>query len=151
VTDVLDAETAVEVIAGRRRGQGFATDVRARKAVEDRGMAVVRAALETDGWDVEDVSRSRSYDFHCTRGSDEQRVEVKGSVGGPDEVIVTPNEVKNARDHEVWLGIVSGIILDWDADGAVLARAGTLLWHRPWSPADEDLVPLGYKWVAPRS
>lgn len=150
VDEVLDATRTVEVIAGRRRGQGFATDAKARKAVEERSMAVVRAALEADGWHVEDVSTKRSYDFHCTLGKDEQRIEVKGSVGGAEEVIVTPKEVEHARDRgDVWLGIVSGIVLDRDADGTLSARGGTLLWHRPWAVDDGELVPLGFKWIAP--
>jgi hypothetical protein len=150
VDESREAEVAVETLAGRRRGQGFATDAKVRKAVEDRAMAVVLEALEAENWVLEDVSTRRSYDFHCTRGTEEQRVEVKGSTGGAEEVIVTPNEVEHARARgDVWLGIVSGILLDRDADGTLSARGGTLSWHRPWVVDDGELVPLGYKWVAP--
>lgn len=142
-----EATAAIGTIAGRRRGQSFASDTVSKMAVEDRGMAVARLALEAEGWSVQDVSRDRSYDFHCRRGNDELRVEVKGTRGGATEILVTANEVQHAREHgTVALAIVSGITINRGADGRPDAGGGELTWHRPWSVDHGTLVPLAYSW-----
>jgi Domain of unknown function (DUF3883) len=146
---VAEAEAAINMIAGVRRGQGFATDSTAKKAVEDRAMDMVRVALEADGWTVKDVSRHESYDYHCRRGDDELRVEVKGSRSTPGQILVTANEARHALEHgDVALAIVGSIKLRRDA-GTPLAVGGVITWLRPWAIGQGTLVPLAYSWRVP--
>jgi hypothetical protein len=146
---IREAVAAVEAIAGRRRGQGFATDVRAKIATEERAMLVARLALTSEGWPtVEDVSRRESYDFRCQRSGEERRVEVKGSTRDEGRIFVTPKEVAHARERgDVWLAVVSGIVLDREADGSLTARGGDLTWYRPWTIDEGVLMEIGYEWV----
>lgn len=147
-----DAVEAIKAIASRRLGQGFATDSASRKAVEDHAMDAARRALEAEGWSVEDVSRDRSYDFHCQRNGDELRVEVKGTRSDSGEILVTANEVQHAREHSaVALAIVSGIRVRRGTDGKPIAEGGALRWHRPWSVDQGQLVPLAYSWAPARN
>lgn len=149
---VRDALGAVNTIAGRRRGQGFASDTASKTAVEVHAMDAIRRALEDEGWNVEDVSRRRSYDFHCQRDGDELRVEVKGTRGGPETILVTANEVEHAREHgAVALAIVSAISLRVGSDGTPVAEGGTITWFRPWLVDQGILLPLAYSWRAPGS
>lgn len=151
VDGLRDAVATIDGMAGRR-GQGFASDSRARKAVELRAMAVVRSELEAEGWVVADVSRSESYDFHCRRRDEELRVEVKGTRGGAGEILVTANEVKHAREHKehVALAVVSAISVRWEPKGPT-AAGGTTTWHRPWAVDLGGLVPLAFSWRPPAS
>jgi hypothetical protein len=106
--------------------------------------------LEAEGWNVEDVSRDRSYDFDCERDGVNLRVEVKGTRGSSDEILVTANEVRHAREHGgVALAIVSGIKVRRDGQGKPVADGGTLMWIRPWSIDQGTLVPLAYSWRVP--
>jgi hypothetical protein len=148
--EIAEAEAAVEVVAGRRRGQGFATSAAERAALEHRGMVAVREALAADGWvEIVDVSTRRSYDLHCRRPGEELRVEVKATRRSDEEVLVTRNEVIHARTHAVHLAVVSGVRVEVDEHGAVTATGGIITWHRPWHPSDADLTALAYRWRRP--
>lgn len=80
-------------------GQGFKLDPKARKAIEDRSMNAAIRFYRTKGFDVEDVSRTKSYDLMCKKNSRTIFVEVKGSQHILDKIILTPNEVKLAKKN----------------------------------------------------
>jgi hypothetical protein len=145
--DVVAAEDAAAVLGGRRGGQGYATDSVALKAVEDHAMLVVRAKLEADLWvEITDVSASESYDFRCRRPGEELRVEVKGTRGSEEVVIVTSNEVVHARSGvRVAIGIVTDIDLN-RIGGVPQPRGGKLHWHEPWDIDAGALEPTQYRW-----
>jgi Domain of unknown function (DUF3883) len=63
-------------------------------------MDVARERLEADGWSVENVSADRSYDLHCKGDGRELRVEVNGTMGAGASILLTPNEVRHASEHE---------------------------------------------------
>jgi hypothetical protein len=147
------AVETVEVVArpGRvGRGQGRGLSGPERKAVELRAMEVVARVLALDHWSVEDVSRQRSYDLHCTRGEEELRVEVKGTTGAGERILLTRNEVSHANEHEggVALFVVSRIDLDRDARPP-RATGGQLRRLEPWALSAGTLEPVGYEWVLP--
>lgn len=149
--DLAEAAVAVDTVAGRWRGQGFATSAEDRRLIEKWGMTLVQVALLEEGWPtVEDVSRFRNFDLLCLRPERELRVEVKATRGGDDHVLVTRGEVLHARRHVVDLAIVSGIRLATDDGRQVIAMGGQITWHRPWVPTDDDLTALAYTWDATR-
>jgi MrcB-like, N-terminal domain/Domain of unknown function (DUF3883) len=139
---------AVDTSATReRRGQRRVADLRVRKAIEDRAMAVVmRYFADEGGWTVEDVSRFRPYDLVCRREDDgaEIHVEVKGTTTSGEQILLTRNEVAHARDfsHPV-LAIVSEINLSDEGEG-VGASGGRLSLHNPWVIDDAALVPTQF-------
>jgi hypothetical protein len=147
-------EEAVAQAAGktarRGRGQGFQVDQVVKVAVESCAM---RAATEFYGedWDVEDVHGNQSYDLICRRGGEVKHVEVKGTTADGTEVILTPNEVRHAREHpDAALFILSNIIVERSQDGTVTAAGGEKHVYDPWPIDDGTLVPLGFRYLVPR-
>ena len=133
---------------GRAQGRGLTGPE--RRAVELRAMEVARQRLEEDGWSVEDVSANDCYDLRCHSGEQELRVEVKGTTGAGASVLLTPNEVRHAGQHEadMALFVVSEIELDRAATPPV-TRGGLLRILDPWDLGAGVLSPVGYEWVLP--
>jgi hypothetical protein len=147
--EVLEAIDDTKVAAGKRpSGQGIRASAAERQAIERRAVEVASAQLEAQGWRVEDVGLYRAYDLHCTRRTEELRVEVKGTTGDGSSVLLTPGEVSHARDNSnLSLMVVSGIQLESDEAGAVVAKGGTLKTLTPWAiDADGTLKPTGYEY-----
>jgi Domain of unknown function (DUF3883) len=140
---------AIRLAAGKKpRGQGRRLDAAERQAIELRAMAVTRLHFETEGWDIEDVSSSRSYDFHGVRGADQLRIEVKGTTGDGTLVLLTPGEVRHARENapEMVLSVVAGIELQRWA-GELSAVGGELELVTPWDiDAHGELRPTGFEY-----
>ena len=144
------AEEAVNDAAGkvarRGRGQGFQLDQEMKVAVESLAM---NAATESysKAWDVEDVHGSRSYDLICRRGGEVKHVEVKGTTTDGAEVILTPNEVKHAREYpSTALFVLSNITVERAQDGTVTATGGARHFYDPWRLDDGTLTPLGFRY-----
>ncbi|MFE4533490.1 protein NO VEIN domain-containing protein [Streptomyces scopuliridis] len=132
----------------RRRGSGFISDPKKRKAIELHAEDMAVAHYEQLGWTVERLGKP--YDLHCTRAGEERRVEVKGTTGAATSVDLTINEVEHARipEHTVDLYVVSDIKVDVrSADYAT--SEGRVLHLRDWSPAEEDLRPRSFEYRLP--
>jgi hypothetical protein len=141
------AELAIEEgTPGGRRGQGFLRSAAARRAVENRAMAVAYELLEREGWQAEDVSTRRCYDFHCTRGADTLFVEVKGTTGTGEEIHLTAGEVAFAVRNRpaIMLIVVAGVTLK-EHDGEAIATGGKFFCLHGWAPAPGDLDPISYQ------
>ena len=95
-------EEAVNKAAGKvarpGRGQGFQLDQEVKVAVEALAMNVA-TEFYSKAWDVEDVHGTQSYDLICRRGGEVKHVEVKGTTTDGAEVILTPNQVRHAREY----------------------------------------------------
>jgi hypothetical protein len=106
---LLDSEAGpsgdrLELIAdleNRKQARGRGRTARQNRAVELQGMRLATHEYERDGWKVEDVSATCSYDLLCTkRGEPDLYVEVKGSAEAQIAgVVLTRNEVALARRH----------------------------------------------------
>jgi Domain of unknown function (DUF3883) len=153
--DVTTEEVAVPDVEIVRRdrelaslAQGFGLSPPERHAVETHAMALARAHLEKLRWDVDDVRSTRSYDFECTRGSEELIVEVKGTISTGKQIFITRNEVdiQRARHPNNALIVVHSINLtrssaDPKADG------GELLMYCPWTIEEDRLRPLTFQYA----
>lgn len=154
--DVKEARDRMEAIANPRRrggGQGRGLSAEKRRAVELRAMAVVEDLLIADGWTVKDVALEyRGYDVHAERGSEERHVEVKGTTGLGDSVLLTKGEVRHADEHgkHAALAIVREIKLVRKGD-AWEGVGGKCRTFAPWKLATGALEPVGFEWVAPPS
>lgn len=127
--------------------QGYELSPKRRKAVESHAMK--RAAKAYPG--AEDTSKTKSFDLRAHDGTTEVRIEVKGTLGTGEQVILTTNEIQNARG-DGWrtdLFIVSGIKLE-ERDGQFIASGGRTRVIRGWRPLDEDLTPTQYRYKVPR-
>jgi hypothetical protein len=62
-------------------------------------MVLAKNHFRNLGFHVEDHSRTKPYDLHCTKGTSILYVEVKGTRSLGDEIQLTPNEVEHTRIH----------------------------------------------------
>ncbi|MEU8717973.1 DUF3883 domain-containing protein [Streptomyces sp. NPDC048663] len=134
--------------AGRRRGAGYISDPKKRKAIEEHAEQLATAHYQSHGWTVEKLGKP--YDLRCTRGAEERHVEVKGTTGAPTSVELTINEVLHARDtkNTVDLYVVSDIRVDTRTD-PYTATGDNVTHYHDWEPAEEDLRPRKYEYRLP--
>lgn len=147
--EVAEATEAIADLAGRRRGQGCQPPAENRQAVERYAVDRACEYYGALGWNVADVGGAEPYDLRCRRGDTELHVEVKGTTGDGSAVLLTPNEVKHAREQypDVALVIVSGISLTHGARGS----HADLRVIEPWRINDGELAPVGYRYGVPFS
>ncbi|MCL4552052.1 MAG: DUF3883 domain-containing protein [Candidatus Marsarchaeota archaeon] len=121
-------------------GQGFVVDSDLRRAIEGHAMMVATAHFEGAGYRVDDHHARHSYDLLITRNGHRRYVEVKGTRTDGETVIVTPSEVRFARENDTVLFILRGV----GVDGSDRVSGGTALIVDPWTPSDNRLTPTGY-------
>jgi hypothetical protein len=99
---------------------------------------------------ADDTSRTESYDLRMHADGTEIRVEVKGTLGAGDCILLTANEVANAMgsDWRTDLFVVSNIQLT-EQDGEFIASGGSARIIRGWIPSAEDLTPTQYRYKIP--
>jgi hypothetical protein len=137
----------VRTAAGKSSGggQGYGLTAAERKAVEIQAMSVAKQHLKGLGWSVQDVSADRPYDFLCRRKGEELIVEVKGTTGGGEKILITHGEVVAQRNHypNNALIVVHSIKLEKGLSEPQVS-GGTLLLICPWQLEDTALTPLAY-------
>jgi MrcB-like, N-terminal domain/Domain of unknown function (DUF3883) len=117
---------SVLVASADQSGQACVLDTKLRKAIEDHSMAVARALYNESVWQIDDVSRYRSYDLHLCRKADgyEIHVEVKGTASAGVEVFLTKEEVKHAKSYASTVLVNVHDIQVQYQDGTVVCRGG---------------------------
>jgi len=134
----------------RASGQGYGLTSAERRAVERHAQTMAEEYFLREGYEVEDVSRTRSYDLHCKRDDDELRVEVKGTTGDGASVFLTRNEVEHARKFagRVAFFLVRNICLD-RSGAEPAARGGEVILMHPWEIDHGTLTPLQFEYRLP--
>jgi len=119
---------------------GFLLSASARKAIEERGMALAEEHFVRAGYKVERLGKP--YDLHCRRGNVSLLVEVKATQGEAVEIILTRNEVElsKARSAQMALAIITNIHLKNGNEAA----GGEIRVIQPWRVRDELLRPIAY-------
>ena len=132
----------------RTKSQRWQVDPHKRKLVEDHAQALLERRFRHKGWKVADTRRGNPFDAVATKGKKTRYLEAKGTERDDASILVTPREVRYARDHlgECVIGIVSGI--RFQPDGALDPSSGTLATHN-WDPDGGVLKPAGYTWAPP--
>jgi hypothetical protein len=151
--EVRDARGKLGDIASPRRGrrQGRGMSAEKRRAVELRAMFVVESLLQADGWTASDVATEfRGYDIHAKRGVEERHIEVKGTTGYGDSVLLTRGEVRHAEEHHslTVLAVVREIQLVQSA-GSWIGVGGKCRMFNPWRLGAGVLEPIGFEWMTP--
>lgn len=127
---------------------GFCADPILKKAIEIRAVRQAIAYYAASGFSVEDVGARESYDLRVIRGDEIRHVEVKGSQGHVQKVILTRNEVTHANDFDrTDLVVVADIRWERRLDGSISTEDGVMSVHPDWRPSPENLKPLSYEYV----
>lgn len=135
--------------ASGKNGQGFGLSQTERKQVELRAMRVARELYESNGWKVVDTSGSHPYDLLATLEGLQRFIEVKGTVGEGNSIILTHGEVKHVRQHrrDSALVVVSRIVLT-DSEGGCVASGGEIrIQADPWVIDELRLEPTEYRYA----
>lgn len=128
----------------RTRGQGFGSTKRERDLVEAHAMRMAIQYFERSHYEVHDVHSGNPYDLVCYRRGEVLYVEVKGTTGPGESVIVTHGEVVFARRMETALFVVSNI----EIHGSTTSGGDTQCVN-PWKPAASRLHPVQYRHIMP--
>ena len=102
-----------------------------------------------NGYEVEDCSglRNIGYDYKCIKGDEVIEVEVKGTQTKGDSVMLTSNEVINAKtsQNQCDLFIVHSMEVEMQ-DGEYDITSHEVKVVEKWNPEDKDLEPKTYKY-----
>jgi hypothetical protein len=129
----------------RPLSQGFGLSVQQRRAVEKYAMERAEEHYASN-WDVKNVSSNACFDLLCTKDGRELHVEVKGTTGIGETILLTSNEVKHAKAFPlIALFVVSRITLRRSEGGNWVASGGNIAVYEPWSIESCDLTPLTFK------
>src|ERR1035441_4397978 len=125
-------------------GQGFHVTAELRKRIES--LAVKRATeyFQSRGFSVKNVGTTRSYDLECQKGKRMLRVEVKGTQTDGTSVILTPNEVLNAKRFPTALFLLHSIQCRKIGRSAVPTGGESFVLNRWQVEAHGQLKPLSY-------
>ena len=128
-------------------GQSYLADSACRRAIELRAMELAREFYQGQWPEVFDVSATASCDLHCRAGEAQLRVEVKGTAGNAEHILLTSNEVLLARRYhpQTALFVVSQIEVDRSVVPPV-GRGGTVCEIRPWFPDADRLAATAYRY-----
>ena len=130
-----------------RGGQGYGLSSKERKVVENHAMKLAKKYYKNEGYQVEDTSRNNPYDLRCSTEEETIFIEVKGSTGSKDKILLTKNEVDcaNKKDRKFELFVVSEIEIDKNANPPK-ARGGKRRIIKPWKPKRKCLTPVTYSY-----
>ena len=135
----------------RSSGQGYEKDEKVRKAIELHAMKRATKIYENNGYTVEDTSANQSFDLLCSKeGFKERKVEVKGTRGLGNSVILTSNEVKSANDKTTItdLIIIHSIELE-RKENVIKVNGGKVKHFQNWQPLENDLTPSQFNYHVP--
>jgi hypothetical protein len=126
---------------------GFCADPVLKKAIEIQTVGQAIAHYSAAGYRVEDIGAHESYDLRAIRGDEVRHVEVKGSQGHVQKVILTRNEVTLANEFDrTDLVVVADIEWERRLDGSITTENGVMSVFPDWRPAPENLKPLSYEY-----
>ncbi len=126
--------------------QGYAINAKQRRAIEQYAMQRAKAFYEEQGYHVDDVSETHSYDLLCQSANRrELHVEVKGTTSDGTQILLTPNEVKHAQVYpNVALFILSHIQVD--PTNPEKLHGGEYRCLDPWNIQEGTLSSLAYSY-----
>ena len=147
-----EAAAVEDAVRPRGRGQRWSASPAVRRAIELYAMQAAIEHYTGQGWSVEDVSAFCSYDLHCEQDDRVLLVEVKGTTSAGERVLLTRNEVAQARAEypNTALFVFADVAVVKEADGEPSARGGRAVVREPWMPSDEDLEPIAFEYMVPR-
>ncbi len=148
-----DAEQEIEDIIESYRtnqsGQGFKITSELRKQIEEYSVSKAIKYFRKLKYSVKNVGGTKSYDLECLKNGNLLRVEVKGTQTFGESVILTPNEVRNAKKHKTALYVFHSIRADKDRKRYTLS-GGKERVINPWEIKKQGrLKTLSYMYYLP--
>ena len=107
-----EIEDIIETHQTNQSGQGFNITPELRKKIEEYSVSKAIQYFKRHKYSVKNVGGTKSYDLDCSKDGDTLRVEVKGTQTTGDSIILTPNEVRNAKKHKTALYVLHSIKVD---------------------------------------
>lgn len=144
-----DNDSVRLIDANELSGTGYEPDPKIRRVVELHAVAKASAFYKTSGYLV--TEKGKPYDLLCEKSGEVIHVEVKGSRNALEAIIVTTNEVGDARNAN-WrsdLFLVDSIVLKLNDDGVYEASGGRCRHANNWVPVEENLTPTQYRYKLP--
>lgn len=129
-------------------GQGFSKDSKIRRAIEQYAVDKAITHFTSVGWRVDpSPQKNRPYDLLCEWNGTALHVEVKGTVGTGEKVIITRGEAKHAQANpeRAVLFVLSDIRVQPGPDGAPKLSGGTERILQPWDLHVATLIPISYE------
>lgn len=116
--------------------QGFMLSAHSRKMIEMYAVDLAIKHFDADGYQVK--THGKPFDLLCKRGNTTLYVEVKGTQGAANGIILTRNEVEFSLQNSAKLAlfVVSGIAVDEETE---VLTGGTVRIVYPWH-AQQDLL-----------
>ena len=143
--DIFALSAAQQIARPLSVGQGFTLTTEQRHVVEKYAMERAKDHYASN-WQVNDVSGAASFDILCRNGGRELHVEVKGTTGTGESILLTKNEVEHAKTFSsIALFVVSNIILECSPEKTWVASGGKIAIYDPWNIALCDLTPLTFQ------
>lgn len=132
----------------KKSSQGYIKDAEVKKSIELRAMQLAIETYQSHGYEVLDVSSTESVDLLCTKNEEARYVEVKGTQGLGEEILLTANEIKRAKSglYTTDLFIVHSINVI-KSNNSIQASEGISLIIENWIPDDKDLVPTHFRYT----
>lgn len=123
-----------------------------RKAIERHAMDWALEYFKKEGYEVDDVGSTESYDIYALNDADEElHIEVKGSSSSSIAVELTDGEVNHWSDeYERVLVVVDEI--SWAKKANVIETSGgrQRVWrHWELEPTDSSLIPIRFRYFVP--
>lgn len=147
-----EVEVLLEDHRAAQSGQGFKITPELRKDIEDYSVNKAIKYFESRDYSVENVGKTRSYDLHCTKDGEVLRVEVKGTQSGGQSVILTPNEVENARLNRTALYVLHDIRVARKYQRKFRLSGGAAKVLCPWIIGEHGtLTPVGFTYSLNRN
>lgn len=127
-------------------------DAATRRCIELYAMGVAERILCQRGGHVVDVSANKSWDLEWTHDGTRTLVEVKGTRGTGQKVILTYNEahLTPSAGEDRALVVVTNIELKHSDEGRLVASGGRCELVYPWEVELDSLRPLSYEYRTPR-
>lgn len=139
-----DAFESFQVVSN----QGFGLTAAEKKIVELHAVKAAIAHLSTLGFtEIEDVGSVSSFDLLARGPGKQLSVEVKGSTGPANTVILTRNEVTYQKEIYPFnaLFVLSNIQLD--SLPTPVASGGEVLFISPWLITESNLKPISFEYI----
>ena len=133
---------------GNWSGQGLGLSPQERKAVEMHAIRVARKLYEDVGWTVVDKSNSHPFDLLATKDLQRRFIEVKGTTGAGQTILLTHGEVAHAKAHraEAVLIVVAKVQLAQTGDEWAASGGRVTAHYDPWTITDAGLQPTQFRY-----
>lgn len=138
-------KNSLETILAKR--QGFQLDSKLRKALEDYAMNKAKQYFKAKGYQWEDLSKYQSFDLKCSKGKEVLYVEVKGTQTDGSEIILTPNEVEFAKEHQKQMALF--VLHSIQVSDGLNLSGGKRHLCLPWKVKEDKLKAMAYKYEVP--